>query len=242
MPLKALYTYHSINLDSFVIPFSMASGQAVSALKSETILTGMESYSASGRNTTIHDAMHSSRLNSDINYPHSYISTPIHEIPDDSDSKIVAHLGGLFAWDFALRNLLPNNVNGVIVEMRNSCNQSSIYSLVGHDAFYLGKNATIESAYVDMGMARDLTISTHPNFTTTPGHCQYTIVSQLHVVIFATPLILYALHCLTSNFLRGTACFSKFDFSRQLQNQYSRDLCGSCCAYFSSRCSSVFHL
>ena len=226
-----------------MIPFSLASGEAVYALKSETILTGIEPYNTGGTSTeSEHDAMHSSRLNSDVNYPHSYISTPIHEIPDDFESKIVGHVGGLFAWDFALRNLLPDNVNGVIVELRNSCNQSGIYSLVGHDAFYLGENATIESSYVDMGMARDLTISTHPNFTTTPGHCLYTIVSQLHVANFVTPRSVRNAQSHIDTFFRGTACLSKFDFSRQLQNQYSRDLCGSCCAYFSSRCSSVFHL
>ena len=155
-------------------------GKALFALKNETVFTSVQPYTdTSTRTEEEHDAMHSSRLNSNVNYPHSYMTTPIHEIPNDTESKIVANLGGLFAWDFALRFLLPNNVGGIIVEVRNSCNQSNLYSLVGHDAFYLGDNAIRELKYDDMEVVRDLSLSTHPNFTTTPGHCRYTIVRSI---------------------------------------------------------------
>jgi hypothetical protein len=127
--------------------------------------------------------MHSSRLNSDVNYPHSYISTPVHEIPGNSDSKIVGNLGGLFAWDYALRFLLPDNVAGIMVELRNTCNQTGLYALAGRDAFYLGDNATKETTYDNMEVVRDLSFSTHPNFTTTPGHCQYTMVRKQYIAM-----------------------------------------------------------
>ena len=176
-------TYHRINWDSFSSPAFLAVGNAVFTLKNETIFTISFPYVRSTSTTDEeHDAMHSSRLNSDISYPHSLVSTPVHEIPNDSESKIVARLSGSFAWDYTLRNLLPNNVNGVMVELRNSCNQSSLYSLVGYDAFYLGVNATKDSSYEYMEVVRDLNLGTHPNFTTTPGHCQYTIVRTMRVV------------------------------------------------------------
>jgi hypothetical protein len=158
-------------------------------LKNETLYTAIQPYSPSASvSEQEHDKMHSSRLNSNVNYPHSYISTPVHEIPNDIDSKIVGNLGGLFAWDYALRNLLPSNVNGIIVEIRNTCNQSNLYSLVGYDAFYLGDNATRESTYDSMEVVRDLTLSTHPNYTTTPGHCLYTIVSFTWKSFFGSAL------------------------------------------------------
>lgn len=174
-----MLTYYSINVDSFAsTPISLEMGKAIFELKNETLFSAFRPFTQSSSNTVAeHNAMHSARPNSDINYPHSYIGTPIHEIPNDTQSRIVAHVGGLFAWDFALRFLLPTNVAGIVAELRNSCNQSSLYALDGHDAFYLGKNATKESMYDKMEVVRDLSLSTHPTFTTTPGHCQYTIVS-----------------------------------------------------------------
>ena len=77
--------------------------------------------------------MHSSLPNSDVSYPYSFMNTPIHEIPNDYESKIVGTTGGGFAWDFALRYLLPNNVEGIMVEIQNSCNQTSLYELIGYD-------------------------------------------------------------------------------------------------------------
>ena len=172
-------TYKSINRDSLaILPDSLNLGKAIDELKNESVLSAVRPYNASATNSLEeHKALHSSRPNSDISFPHTYISTPVHEIPTDPESKIVAHVAGLFAWDYALRFLLPDNVDGIIVELRNSCNQSSLYALVGSDAFYLGDNATNESKYDNMEVVRDLSFSTHPNFTTTPGHCRYTIVS-----------------------------------------------------------------
>lgn len=152
-------------------------------MKNETVYSPFRPYADSSSFTNDeHNAMHSTRLNSDISYPHSFLNSPIHEIPNDYESKIVGVTGGGFAWDFALRFLLPNNVEGIIVEIRNSCNQSSLYELVGHDAFYLGDNATKDSKYDNMEVVRDLSYGTHPNFTTTPGHCRYSIVSESPIV------------------------------------------------------------
>ena len=173
--LVALSTYHSINWD-FYLAFE-AMNTALLELKNETVFTPVRPYAESSALTNEeHNAMHSSRPNSDVSYPHSFMNTPIHEIPNDYESKIVGTTGG----GFALRYLLPNNVEGIMVEIQNSCNQTSLYELIGYDAFYLGENATKESKYDNMEVVRDLSLHTHPNFTTTPGHCQYSIVRVLH--------------------------------------------------------------
>ena len=177
--LVALSTYHSINWD-FYLAFE-AMNTALLELKNETVFTPVRPYAESSALTNEeHNAMHSSLPNSDVSYPYSFMNTPIHEIPNDYESKIVGTTGGGFAWDFALRYLLPNNVEGIMVEIQNSCNQTSLYELIGYDAFYLGENATKESKYDNMEVVRDLSLHTHPNFTTTPGHCQYSIVRVLH--------------------------------------------------------------
>ena len=170
----AISTYYSINWDGFTgLPDFVD-------LKNQTVVSPVRPYADSGIITkTEHNAMHSSRSNLDISFPHSFLLTPVHKIPNDSESKIVAYVGGGFAWDFALRNLLPENVEGIIVEITNTCNQSSLYELIGYDAFYLGENATKESKYSSMEVVRDLSFGTHPNYAATPGHCMYTIVSLL---------------------------------------------------------------
>ena len=192
----ASLTYFSINVDAGAsVRDSVGLTRAVFALKNESVFTPVRPYTTSATTSQEeHNALHSTLVNSDISFPHSYISTPIHAIPNDAESKIVATVGGLFAWDYALRNLLPDNVDGLIVELRNTCNQTSMYELVGYDAFFLGENATREAKYNEMEVFRDLTLSTHPNFTTTAGHCQYSIVRNAFEMFYGKTLPSYIQH------------------------------------------------
>ena len=181
----ATSTYFTINWDLFPgVPVHVEMIDVMLELKNQSITSAILPYADNGVITQEeHDAMHSSRSKSDSSFPHAFLITPVYEIPNDSESKIVASLGGGFAWDFALRNLLPENVEGIVVEIQNTCNQSTLYELVGIDAFYLGENATKESKYTDMEVARDLSFGSHPNYTTTQGHCIYSIVSNGFICI-----------------------------------------------------------
>ena len=161
------------------LPDFYAATIAVRSLKNETLISLVRPYSsdtafAKGE----HDALHSQLNNSETTFPHSFIYRPIHRIPGNFDSEIVATIGGGFAWDFALRNLLPAGVEGILVEIYNNCNQTYSYRIEGPDAYYVGEGATHEQKYNDMKVVRSLSIHTHPNFTTTPGHCLYSIVSR----------------------------------------------------------------
>ena len=198
MPFIAMSNYQRINTDSNTNPIYAGIVKAIYALKNESVFTAVLPYTRSTSTTVMeHDAMHSSRLNSAASYPHSLLSTPVYEIPNDSESKIVARLSGSFAWDYTLRNLLPNNVDGIMVELQNTCNETSLYALVGYDAFYLGENATRESAFDHMEVVRDLSLGTHPNFTTTPGHCRYSIVSWNFVYVTILANIIPSITCLS---------------------------------------------
>ena len=178
-------SYFSINWDFWNnLPDFAALNEAMFALQNEPFYTAVRPYADSSALTEEEqNAMHSTRAKSDISYPHSFFQAPIHENPSDDQSKIVGATGFGFAWDFALRFLLPDNVEGIIAQIQNSCNQSDLYELIGFDAFYLGENATKDSNYDDMVVVRDLSFSTNPKYTTTPGHCRYTIV-RIYFIIF----------------------------------------------------------
>ena len=177
-------TYFSINWDAFTgLPDFVEMINAMLTLKNQSVTGPVRPYMDSGILTEEeHTAMHSRRSKSDPSFPHYIIATPVHMIPNDPESKIVAYVSGGIALDYALRFLLPDNVEGIIVEIQNSCNQTSLYELIGYDAYYLGENATKESKYDYMKVVRDLSFGTHPNFARIPGHCQYSIVSKLFLV------------------------------------------------------------
>ena len=178
--------YFAINWDVLTgSPDVVEMVMAALALKNQSVASPFQVFVDSGLLTEAeHNAMHSSRSKSDGSFPHSFLVTPVHQIPNDPASKIVSYISGGFAWDFALRFLLPDNVEGIIVQIKNSCNQSSLYELVGYDAFYLGENATKESKYDSMEVVRDLSFGSHENFTATPGHCRYAIVSHTANCLF----------------------------------------------------------
>jgi hypothetical protein len=153
---------------------------AMLELKNETVFCGVRPYAGDAAyDMEEHSAFHSTLKNSNISYPHSFVGHPIHMIPGDYNSEIVADLGGGFAWDYALRNLIPEGVVGIIVEIDNSCNQSFTYQISGPDAFFIGDGGQHEKKYENMKVIRSLSLHTHPNFTTTPGHCYYSMVSEI---------------------------------------------------------------
>jgi hypothetical protein len=172
--------YGFLNLDLInSLPLLLARNVAMSALKNETVYTGVARYSsANAYKEEEHTALHSTLKNSNISYPHSFIGHPIHTIPGDYNSEIVALIGGGVAWDFALRNLLPEGVDGIIVETENNCNQSFTYQITGPDAFFIGNGGLHETKYENMKVVRSLSVHTHPNFTTTSGHCYYSMVGE----------------------------------------------------------------
>ena len=171
--------YGAINFDiTSSFPEISSIAAALAELKNVSLLTGFAPYDASTAFTKEeHEAMHSRLPGSELEFPHSFIQQPVHKVAGDYESEIVARIGGGFAWDSALRFLLPGNVDGIVAEIHNTCNQTNSYYLKGHDAFYIGEGAKHESQYEHMEVVRDLSPNIHPKASNTPGHCQYTIVS-----------------------------------------------------------------
>lgn len=120
--------------------------------------------------------MHSIVPGSQSDFPHSLVGHPVHEMVDDPNSQIVAFLGGGFAWDFALRNLIPDEVGGITVVIQNSCNQTYTYEVNGKEAFFKGTGDLHEAKYVSLNETVNLWPSTDPKYVSTPGHCLYSMV------------------------------------------------------------------
>ena len=152
--------------------------KGVIALKNESLVSPVGPYVAVPTALTHeeHDAMHSKLIDSDTQNPHSFVYTPIHKVVDDYESDVVAIIGTGTAWDAALLNLLPDNVIGIDAIITNDCNQSYTYQINGKDAIYLGVGDKHDPKYDDWEVLVNLAVHSHPDFTSTPGHCQYSMV------------------------------------------------------------------
>lgn len=115
-----------------------------------------------------------------IDYPHSFFWYPVHEIPKDNTSPIVATLTLAHAWDVSMRKLLPETVRGIYAVLKNNCDQTFTFMIDGHDVLYIGDDDYHDPLYDDYELRENLTPHTHPNYTTSPGHCIYSLVSSRH--------------------------------------------------------------
>ena len=104
---------------------------------------------------------------------------PVHDKFSDADSDVVALTAISLAWDAALRDLLPQDVEGIFVVGKNNCGQSFTYEIVGRDAYFLGDSDLHESAFDGRGLFVSLDFHDHPKFFDMPGHCAYSLVSQI---------------------------------------------------------------
>ena len=175
------FTYGAVNWNARSVPDYAGTINAILELKNETMVTRVRNYASKGLalKEEEHQAMHSKLPESQVENPHSFLWHPIHEDISDYNSKIVAVFGVGMAWDASLLNLLPENVVGIFAVVRNNCNESHTYEINGKDAIYQGAGDFHDPKFDDYESVVDLALHTHPNFTTTPGHCMYSMVRQI---------------------------------------------------------------
>ena len=106
----------------------------------------------------------------------SFFVQPLHLDTTNKSSEIVAFLCGAYSWDIELNDLLPQGVNGIIVEIHNSCNQIISYSIEGPHVHFLREGPGHEAKYNSMEVIRKLTTCWHPDDAETPEHCIYYMV------------------------------------------------------------------
>ncbi|CAB9511106.1 Receptor-type guanylate cyclase gcy [Seminavis robusta] len=139
-------------------------------LKYETLVTALKPFQALPPEE--HQNFHT---DSKADNPHSFMYHPVYKRVREPGSGVVATVTASVAWDASMRNLLPSNVRGILCVVENTCDQVFTYEINGKDAIYLGSGDMHNPKYDHLEVMVDLSMHTHPNFTTTPGHCQYSM-------------------------------------------------------------------
>ena len=184
------YSSFQWNLGSH--PSYTAIVEAILTLKNETLVTAVGPYVGPGKTFLVdeeHALMHDPLPEGETEHPHSFFFHPVRASIHDPDAEVVALLGGGTAWDQGLRGLLPEGVSGILAVMYSSCGDLFTYEINGPKAVYLGMGDKHDPKYDYMVLDVDLAFHSHPDFASTPGHCQYGMVSLYYDQIFLFDLL-----------------------------------------------------
>ena len=110
-------------------------------------------------------------------HPHTYSVYPFYRSAGNISSELVSWAIAYFAWDQPLRNLLPFNVQGLLVVITNDCNATFSYLINGKEAVFQGWMDTHDEKYDDMALHVALTSVANAAPKGQKGHCTYDMVS-----------------------------------------------------------------
>ena len=155
-------------------------------------------------------------------HPHNFFHHPVRKIANDYNSGVVAIVNTAVAWDVAMRNLLPDNVQGLFVIVKNSCDQSYTYEVVGKDAIYMGEGDLHLEKFDDLEVEVNLALHTHPSLEADEHHCEYRIVSEENTNEFGQQRYLSLTSCLYfRRFILLIAHISQREFQEELRFQHT---------------------
>lgn len=141
------------------------------ALRNETLISPVKPYQALPPSE--HRGFHTDDA---ADNPHSFIFHPVLRSIHDESSEVVAIINAAMAWDASMRNLLPENVFGIVCVIKNTCGQQYSYEVDGKEAFYKGAEDVHDPRFDAMEFPVDLSLHSHPEFENSPGHCLYSMV------------------------------------------------------------------
>ncbi|CAB9526088.1 Receptor-type guanylate cyclase gcy [Seminavis robusta] len=144
--------------------------EGVIKLQYETLVTPLKPFNALPEEE--HQNFHT---DSNADNPHSFMYHPVYKNVMDPSSGVVATITSSVAWDASMQDLLPDTVRGILCVVENTCGQVFTYEINGKDANFRGNADTHNPKYDHLDVMVDLSLHSHPNFTTTPGHCQYSM-------------------------------------------------------------------
>lgn len=177
-------TYGIMNWNMHGVPDYASAINAAVLLKNETIITRVRPLATNVALTKEqHDRMHSKQRESESGFPHSFAFYSVKKDLEDKDSPVVAVLVSVFAWDYALRNLLPDGVTGIYATVSNNCNQTYSFYLDGKDALFRGDGDKHDRRFDHMEEVLNLGKPRHPLLVQTPGHCRYKMVRTVEAQI-----------------------------------------------------------
>lgn len=161
----------TMNLNLATIPGIQAIHDGVLTLQNETLVTRIKPFDAVPKEE--HQNFHT---DSEADNPHSFLYTPIWRNVQDPSSGVVGTLSSSVAWDASMQYLLPETVQGIYCVVKNDCGQNFTYKVSGPAAYYLGRGDHHETKYDHLEVQINLALHSHPDFESTPGHCQYAMV------------------------------------------------------------------
>ena len=111
--------------------------------------------------------------------PVSDIYIPIYD-SNGPDKKLASILTAYVYWQAYFSDILPDNANGIISVLKNTCNQSFTYQINGKDVTYLGKGDMHDTTYDNMGVETGfgafLGLSTGKVEETLDAECHYNVI------------------------------------------------------------------
>jgi len=123
------------------------------------------------------------------------------------------------AWDVPLRNTIPNGVEDIFVNLRNSCNQSFTYLVSGPDAIYVGEGDLHDPNFDEYGTSFDLWESKNPDFLRDPYHCRFSVTVYPTAGFFKESLLSHTpkrfAAFVAATFLVMIATFAVYDIMAQ---------------------------
>jgi hypothetical protein len=114
--------------------------------------------------------------NPDDYYPpaaRSYVIEPVLESFEDN-APIVGFIIAKIPWDAYFKDVLPRNVNGIAVNVVNSCNQSFTYILNGPEPGFLGDGVYSDTHYKDLAITGEFASFARLDDASLGG-CEYTL-------------------------------------------------------------------
>lgn len=150
---------------------------ALKYLKNETLVGPVSPFTLGDIIFSIaeHEAFHSSIVGSSGSFPHGRYYHPVNRYIGNF-TEVVAMLETVVGFDVSMRNLLPVSVNGMMVVLENTCNQTYTYRVDGPDAFFLGDGDHHDHSYDSYERQVDFSFLSNARALETPGHCVYTLV------------------------------------------------------------------
>lgn len=141
-----------------------------------------EIYTAAVRNSTHPNSKGDPMPFSNATEPHiRYFTAVLDQVPrsaepaDTADQNVVGFLTVAINFHIFTTGFLPDDVQGIMVVFRNSCEQDFTYVVNGKESVYLGPGDRHQDAF----KSYEVTVNLTDHQTAVPGECLYTQVSTV---------------------------------------------------------------
>lgn len=126
---------------------------------------------------------------SETTEPTSMILHPVHESVASS-SQVAGVLAGGISWGALIRDSFPEQAQGIMAVVKNTCDQSFSYYHDGADLSFRGEGDLHDSRYDDMEVVVNLSLNhASPRFESTKGHCLYSVVRMPELRCLCAPFL-----------------------------------------------------